>query len=615
MARHLDKFTKPFETSGIAFLLAEVITNGAGEMVDILCRFLNSPAAALLDSAQDALQGQRFTRVFSAEKLSALTPLSAVAFSGSALTFSYTTVLGRPLNITCYQPMYGLAACILEEQRRSAPIRDVSRVLSEQLPGAAAVLELSRRGVRNLSFNRRLCQLSGYDRKEFLLRFSEDFSALVAPSDWSDLLQALLDSARDGHAVNHPFRLLRKTGEPLWMELRAEPLPGEDGDCVFHAALLDVDSQTRDRAALAAAQSELASANAQLSQVFDTLPCGYCILRLTPDHRLKPVRVNRRLSELLGYPPGKFLTAFTADPLWCVLPEDREALCAAAHTRTAGASLRQTVRARRKDGSILFLRLEAAWQPAEDGAALLYAACFDATQERETQDILQSRSALCELLLSNSNTVCLDYTVSSGAAQIECATASGVRDRRIVPDYLNALETLPNIHADDRKVVAANLQQLSAKPGAVSFIYRGNYDGQGWRWYQASCLGLPDAGGGLCRVLGKAEDVSERMSAAERFHERSVRQGRAMAALCRRDYHLVLTVDTETGHCQYLGGRAAPPGDRYQNLGGPPLESIRAALETAPCYTCTSSPEGLCLRFSWLNKSRKLILVTASLSE
>lgn len=614
MARHLDKFTKPFETSGIPFLLAEVITNGAGEMVDLFCRFLNPPAAALLDSAREALQGQRFTHIFPADKLPALAPLATVAFSGSSLTFSYTTVLGRPLNITCYQPMYGMVACLLEQQRRTSP-RDVSRVLSEKLPGAAAVLELSRQGVRNLSFTRQLCQLSGYDRKEFLLRFSEDFSALVAPSDWPDLLQALLDSARDGHGVNHSFRLLRSTGEPLWMDLRAEPLPHPDGTCVFHAVLLDVDGQTRDRAALAAAQAELSAVSAQLTQVLDTLPCGYCILRLTKDNRLRPVRVNRQMSELLGYSPGKFLTALSADPLWCVLPADRGGLCAAADTaRTAATPLRQSIRVRRKDGGLLCLRVEATWHSAEDGGRLLHVACFDATREQEAEDALQSRLALCELLVNNSNTVCLDYLVSSGIARVECGGAAGGRSTCVVPNYLEALDARATIHADDRKVVAANLQQLCAKPGAVSFIYRGNYDGQGWRWYQASCVGLPGADGTLCRVLGKAEDVSERMSAAEQFHERSVKQGRAMAALCRRDYHLVLTVEADTGHFQYLGGYAAPPGDRYQDLGGPPLESVRAALETVPCYPCTSS-DGLFLKFSWLNKSRKLILLTASLSE
>ena len=48
MAKYLSKFSKPFQNSRIPFLLAEVITNGSGEMVDLICRFANAPAAAVL---------------------------------------------------------------------------------------------------------------------------------------------------------------------------------------------------------------------------------------------------------------------------------------------------------------------------------------------------------------------------------------------------------------------------------------------------------------------------------------------------------------------------------------------------------------------------------------
>ena len=47
MAKCLDKFSKPFRDSRIPFMLAEVITNGEGEMVDLVCQFTNGAAAAL----------------------------------------------------------------------------------------------------------------------------------------------------------------------------------------------------------------------------------------------------------------------------------------------------------------------------------------------------------------------------------------------------------------------------------------------------------------------------------------------------------------------------------------------------------------------------------------
>ena len=70
MAKLLDKFTKPFQDSRIPFLLAEVITNGAGDMVDVVCRFSNEAAASQLNIPAVELRGSRFTRTFPAQRLS-----------------------------------------------------------------------------------------------------------------------------------------------------------------------------------------------------------------------------------------------------------------------------------------------------------------------------------------------------------------------------------------------------------------------------------------------------------------------------------------------------------------------------------------------------------------
>ena len=243
MAKHLDKFTKPFQGSRIPFLLAEVITNGAGEMVDMVFRELNAPAAALLNGSVESLRGQRFTRLFPAERLVQFAPLHAVAFSGSAASFPWTTPLGQELTVTCYQPVYGMAACILEP--RHSDLRDSAEVLAERLPGAAAVLELSRKGVRCLSFNRRLCDLTLRSRRELLDLAAGDASALVEPQDWPGLLQELLDAARDNRDVDYAVRLRRKDSPPLWVNLRAGIVSAQPGVTTFYAMLLDIDRQHR----------------------------------------------------------------------------------------------------------------------------------------------------------------------------------------------------------------------------------------------------------------------------------------------------------------------------------------------------------------------------------
>ena len=155
MAKHLDKFTQPFRDSPIPFALAEILTNGSGEMVDLVCRFLNPAAAALLGLSPEDVQGRRLSQLGPERALEQLAPMQAVAFSGSSASFPYVTAGGQTLTVTCYQVMYGTVACLLDPRSGAGA---QSGALPELLPGAD--LELNREGLRCLACSRQLCQLT-----------------------------------------------------------------------------------------------------------------------------------------------------------------------------------------------------------------------------------------------------------------------------------------------------------------------------------------------------------------------------------------------------------------------------------------------------------------------
>ena len=132
MAKHLDKFTGAFQQSRIPFLLADVITDGSGTMVDLTCRFLNPSAAALLGTTVEELKNKRFSRVLPGRFLSAFAPLQNIAFSGGAVSFSCGAGDGTDMNVTAYQAVYGTAACILDPQGRELPL-DPCQLLAKGL--------------------------------------------------------------------------------------------------------------------------------------------------------------------------------------------------------------------------------------------------------------------------------------------------------------------------------------------------------------------------------------------------------------------------------------------------------------------------------------------------
>ena len=456
MAKLLDKFTKPFQDSRIPFLLAEVITNGAGDMVDVVCRFSNEAAASLLNIPAEELRGSRFTRTFPAQRLSDVAALQNVAFSGSCATFSYTTLVGQTLRVTCFQPMYGLASCILDAP---SAVPQPQQPLGEQIPLAAAVVELTRGGVRCLSFNQRLCQWTGLDRKTLLDRHAEDLSSLVVPEDWPELLQALLDAARERRPASRDFRLLRRDAPPLWVNLQAEPLSASTG-AAFYTVLTDVDAQHRleDRMRERIQQTEWD--RKLLEDLVDHLPGGCCLFHRDREGHLEALRASRGLQEFLGYSEPELLRRLSADPAWRVSAAGKGPLLEqAAQARQQGVPLRRLVQVRPKGGGLRWLSVEAVWEPQEDGGHLICVFCTDATEETEVNAQRQFRSQLCDLLLDRSRVMIMDYDPAQDLARMERYTAGGAKVTRTVAGYLAGLPEADTIHPEDRRKLAASMRK------------------------------------------------------------------------------------------------------------------------------------------------------------
>lgn len=386
MAKRLRKFIDPFRESRIPYFLVEVLTDGEGEMTDLLCRYANAAAAEALDTDQRELTGKRYTHRFPAGRLADLRPLREVAFSGSAASFSYEAGVGRTFAVTCYQVMYGVAGVILEPSRPA--VSELPHLLAEKLPGAVMTLELSRAGLRCLAFADRLGELTGWSRRELLDRAAEDFSALVDREDWPDLLQDLMDAARDGHSVNHSFRLLRKEGPPIWAELRAELDSAQGGVSTFFALADAAAYRRRDEERLESACRQTEVVRRQLEDVFACMPGGVSVFRReSPGEPLILERLNHGLADLLGYSYSEMFRRTAADPLWRVPAADREMLVRrAAKAWAEGLPLRRICRLRGKGGRTVWVVLEASWRERKEGGSLLCVVCLDVSRERRQRD-------------------------------------------------------------------------------------------------------------------------------------------------------------------------------------------------------------------------------------
>ena len=516
MAKRLRQFIDPFRESRIPYLLAEVLTRGDGEMTDLLCRYANGAAGEALDVDAGEITGKRYTHFSRAQRLEELRPIQEVAFSGSAASFPYRTGVGRVYTVTCYQVMYGVAAVILEPRHYAAP--DSPHLLAERLPGALMTLELSREGLRCMAFADKLGTMTGWSRRELTLMASEDFSSLVDREDWPDLLQDLMDAARGGRRVGHAFRLLRREGPPLWVELRAEIGDAQGGAATFFALVDAAGSGRRDRERLRLAQEQADAASRRLEDIFTNFPGGFCVFsRGGADEPLVLERMSRGLAELLGYSFQELFGRVAEDPLCRVPAADREGLTEeAAKARREGRSLQRVCRLRNRSGQIFWVSLGVVWQERE-GESVLYAACFDVSQERAQASESMLRAKLCELLLDKSRVMSFDYDPLTDTTRAERGSAAGRKTVEVSKEYIAALDDASAIHPEDRERRTAAVRTLMERPGVETVEYRANYDGQGWRWCRVSWLSLFDSKGAFYRLLGKAEDVMWKKASELRF--------------------------------------------------------------------------------------------------
>ena len=588
MAKHLDKFTRPFRDSSIPFALAEVLTNGSGEMVDLVCRFLNPAAAALLGLSPEEVQGRRLSQLGPERTVEQLAPLQAVAFSGSAASFPCVTAGGQTLTVTCYQVMYGTVACLLDPRPAASA---QSGALPELLPGAD--LELSREGLRCLACSRQLCQLTQWSRRALLDRGGRAFSALVDPADWPALLQELLDAAREKRAVDHDFRLLRRDGGAVWVNLRAEILSARQGTTVFRGIFLDIDRLRREELDLQAALSRRETALRDAETLLDRMPVGLCLLRRRPDGGVELLRANQALSRLLGLSPAALARRLAEDPGSGLPAGEREELLAAAvRSRECGLPLRRACRVCPGGGRELCLSLHMSWVEQPDGSWLAYIACADISQEAAAQAEHQIRSRMCDLLLEHTSLLTLDYDPARDLAQIQRHSTSGRRTSRTVSGYLKSLLTASYLHPEDRRRLAGAVRRAITHPGTVSCTYRADYEGSGWRRYQVSWMSLFDGDGNVYRLLGKAEDVTGRRAAAEHFRRlaaRHRRQARTCLASARLDLTAGQTLDAKAASRHLLR-------TLFDRAAGACLQQMASALpeaEEQARFQALFSPEAL----------------------
>jgi PAS domain S-box-containing protein len=284
---------------------------------------------------------------------------------------------------------YGVSVDIHDLVIAQEALRDRERELLQLVDMVPSLLwRLSADG-EPVFFSRRMIEYLGLDvadaDKAGRDRLSAIVAAVVHPDDAPRLDETLKRSLATGEHFSMRFRLRRADGVYRWVEGRAEPLWGEDGEILqWYGLCHDVDDQMQ-------AEEALRQGERSLRQLVETLPAMlYCA---TPAG--EPTYRSQRLREFLGFEldekdeSGKSRLTVTLDAV--IHPDDLPLVKEKyAHSLATGEPYALRHRLRRFDGEWRWVETRAAAMRDANGAIVQWnGVCLEIDDEVRAQEELR----------------------------------------------------------------------------------------------------------------------------------------------------------------------------------------------------------------------------------
>jgi PAS domain S-box-containing protein len=371
---------------------------------------------------------------------------------------------------------------------------------------------------RLLNVNAALCELTGYSRERLLGADLRTFLHRDERKRGAPLVKWL-------HECEHGLldveqRLRRRDGRGVWAHVTASLIRDSSGRPSY--ALTQLADITARRRALAA----LRASERRYRKIIETTHEGVWII----DREHRTTFVNPRMAEMLGYSELEML----GRPVWDFLHEEGAANVAAMLAeRRAGQHGQIEIRYTRKDGSELWALLSTSEMFDDDGNYRGGLGMHSDITKRKLaeQEVMKSRAQLAAAqTLAHVGSWEWDLAADAVTWSDELGRIYGFKSGELPASYEEYLEC---VHPDDREQVKRTVRSAVEKGRPWRHEFRIIRPDGAERVIDSRSDMVTDEGGGVIRVLGTAQDVTDRKE-AEHELERRARQQAAIASLGRR---------------------------------------------------------------------------------
>lgn len=371
----------------------------------------------------------------------------------------------------------------------------------DQAPVALAVLD---RDLRYLVTSRRWRADLGLEGRQLIgVRHYDLFPEL------SEVWREAHDRALQGETISRDPEVLRcPNGAEIWLRREVQPWKddtGRIGGIVIFAE--DVTGRKRSEDALKESQIRLRIA----------LEAGR-ISTWSWDGSSGRIEYDEAIHGLIGRTREEILAGGLDDFRQWVHPDDRAALDSTiADALASGGEASAEYRVVRPDGSVVWMANRGHIERDATGAVVrMTGACVDLTEFKEMQIALRESEARFREVVETIREV---FWISDVEKKRIIYVSPGYRDiwgRSGEQLYTSSRAWLEAIHTDDReRILHASLTKQA--DGTYDETYRVMRPDGSIRWVRDRAYPVQDANGTLVRIVGCAQDITERKELEEQF--------------------------------------------------------------------------------------------------
>lgn len=330
----------------------------------------------------------------------------------------------------------------------------------------------------------------------------------VHPDDYEVLKDF---TRRFGAGENHldvVVRVAMKDGGYRWTHLCNDRVVSDTGETLrVIITYMDVDEEYR-------AKQKLQATTRRLTNLISSLPVGVGIFKA--DTSLQPEYVSDTACEIFGYTQQEVESLFESGQHLSLLPAGEHISEETLAALKAGESKEFNVKAKRKDGKRIWVRITCAARLGDDGEYHCYVTFMDVSDSVVAEYKYRMQAERYRILSEASDVITFDYDPLTDTMSYNLSTQDEGLQAFVSENYVAKIEDNRRIHPDSIGAFVENKKRAMAGPTEGHFEYLADIDDGGYRWKRVSYVSLADDANQVYRVVGRLDDVHDELSKLKR---------------------------------------------------------------------------------------------------